>query len=62
MLYPQAAATLAVPATPLNPQGCWDWWGYNDFSFDMTGHYATKDGLQIAAVWRMVQRLVAPGS
>lgn len=62
VLYPQAAATLAVPATPLNPQGCWDWWGYNDFSFDMTGHYATKDGLQIAAVWRMVQRLVGPGA
>lgn len=62
VLYPQAAATLAVPATPLNPQGCWDWWGYNDFSFDMTGHYATKDGLQIAAVWRMVERLAGAGA
>lgn len=62
VLYPQAAATMTVPLTPLNPQGCWDLWGYNDFSFDMTGHYATKDGLQIAAVWRMVQRLVGEGN
>lgn len=59
VLYPQTAATSASPITPFNPQGCWDWWGYNDFSFDMPGHYATKDGLQIAAVWRMVQRLAA---
>jgi len=59
VLYPQTAATSAVPITPFNPQGCWDWWGYNDFAFDMTGRYATKEGLQIAAVWRMVQALAA---
>lgn len=57
VLYPQTVATSAVPLTPLNPQGCWDWWGYNDFSFDMAGHYATRDGAQIGAVWRMVQQL-----
>ena len=59
VLYPQAAATVAFPGTPLNPQGCWDWWGYNDFGWSMTGHYATRDGEQIAAVWRMVLRLTA---
>lgn len=57
VLYPQAVATVAPPLTPLNPNGCWDWWGYNDFSFDMPGHYATKDGAQIAAVWRMATAL-----
>lgn len=57
VLYPQTAATSAVPLTPYNPQGCWDWWGYNDFSFDMAGHYATRDGAQISAVWRMLQQL-----
>lgn len=62
VLYPQTAATSAAPITPFNPQGCWDWWGYNDFSFDMPGHYATKDGIQIAAVWRMVERLAGGGS
>ncbi len=65
VLYPQATDTIPVPllpSRPLNPQGCWDWWGYNDFGYDMTGHYATKDGVQIAAVWRMVQQLASGGS
>ena len=45
VLFPQAAVT------PVNPQGCWDWWGY-------TGHdYLTKDGSQIVAVKRMLDRL-----
>lgn len=57
VLYPQTAATSAVPLTPFNPQGCWDWWGYNDFAYDPAGHYATRDGAQIGAVWRMVQQL-----
>lgn len=57
VLYPQVTATYALPGTPLNPQGCWDWWGYNDFGWSMTGHYATQDGDQIASVWRMAQRL-----
>lgn len=57
VLYPQTAATGAAPLTPFNPQGCWDWWGYNDFSFDLAGHYATRDGAQISAVWRMLEQL-----
>ncbi|WP_168734305.1 extracellular catalytic domain type 2 short-chain-length polyhydroxyalkanoate depolymerase [Pseudothauera nasutitermitis] len=61
VLYPQATATRAVPITPLNPQGCWDWWGYNDFLFDAPGRYATREGLQVSAVWRMVERLRAGG-
>ena len=27
ILYPQAISTVL----PLNPQGCWDWWGYTAF-------------------------------
>ncbi|HEX5393101.1 MAG TPA: hypothetical protein VFW68_07465 [Rhodocyclaceae bacterium] len=57
VLYPQTVAAVSPPVTPLNPMGCWDWWGYNDFAFNAPGHYATQDGAQIAAVWRMVQRL-----
>ena len=57
VLYPQAAAAVAPPLTPLNPQGCWDWWGYNDFGWDMVGHYATAGGDQIASVWSMAERL-----
>jgi poly(3-hydroxybutyrate) depolymerase len=51
VLYPQATSTII----PFNPNGCWDWWGYNDTGDQIAGHYATQQGLQIAAVWRMAQ-------
>jgi len=57
VLYPQAAASATLP---LNPNGCWDWWGYNDTTSRQLGRYATRDGLQIAAVWRMAQALAKP--
>ena len=45
VLFPQVATT------PLNPQGCWDWWGY-------TGRdYLTRKAPQITAVMEMLQRL-----
>lgn len=59
VLYPQTVAAVAPPQTPLNPQGCWDWWGYNDFGWDMAGHYATAGGDQIASVWSMAERLAS---
>lgn len=47
VLFPQ------VDPGPLNPQGCWDWWGY-------TGReYLTRNGPQIVAVRRMLERLAA---
>lgn len=64
VLYPQAMPSEKLPPYPFNPKGCWDWWGYNDTQ-DMTtlgaraGTYATKDGVQIAAVWRMVEKLTS---
>jgi poly(3-hydroxybutyrate) depolymerase len=45
VLYPQAQDG------PGNPNGCWDWWGYTD------QRYATKDGVQVAAVHRMLLAL-----
>lgn len=40
-----------VSPGPLNPQGCWDWWGY-------TGkEYLTKKAAQIRAVRGMLDRL-----
>lgn len=59
VFYPQTVAAVVPPATPMNPQGCWDWWGYNDYGWNMTGYYATRDGAQIASVWNMVQTLAA---
>jgi poly(3-hydroxybutyrate) depolymerase len=45
VLFPQ------VKASPVNPQGCWDWWGY-------TGReYLTRKGAQVTAVRRMLERL-----
>ncbi len=41
VLYPQVASSQVAP---MNPYGCWDWWGY-------TGeNYATKEGAQITVV------------
>lgn len=60
VLYPQARATVGAPMAPVNPMGCWDWWGYNDFMYDASaGRYAQKGGAQIAAVWRMAEKLAA---
>ncbi len=48
VLYPYAVKSTA----PIfNPQGCWDWWGYDD------PNYATKNGTQISIVYKMVQHL-----
>jgi len=49
VLYPQAATSAG------NPNGCWDWWGYDD------PDYATKNGRQMAAIKNMVDR-IASGS
>ena len=41
VLYPQVASSKIAP---MNPYGCWDWWGY-------TGDdYATKNGPQVEAI------------
>src|ERR1035437_1908542 len=48
VLYPQ---TIASSLAPLNPNGCWDWWGYNESS------YAKKSGSQITMIKAMLTRL-----
>jgi poly(3-hydroxybutyrate) depolymerase len=50
VLYPQTKKSLFMP---LNPQGCWDWWGYS------SSDYANKEGAQIIAVTQMLQSLSA---
>jgi poly(3-hydroxybutyrate) depolymerase len=52
VLYPQANAMNTGTRLPRsNPNGCWDWWGYDDAS------YAVKNGRQMMAVAHMVNRL-----
>jgi len=46
VLYPQAKNTT------FNPNGCWDWWGFTG------SNYATKKGVQVAAVKNMVDHLM----
>ena len=46
ILYPSARASV------LNPNGCWDWWGYTSPA------YASKLGLQMATVRAMVVALL----
>ena len=41
VLYPQVASSKIAP---MNPYGCWDWWGYTSEA------YATKNGPQVAAI------------
>lgn len=50
VLYPQARASMA----PLNPKGCWDWWGYSGQNYD------TRDGVQMSMIARMSAALGAP--
>ncbi len=47
VLYPQTKSSLM----PLNPKGCWDWWGYSGDRFQ------TKNGAQIRHIMNMVQAL-----
>jgi poly(3-hydroxybutyrate) depolymerase len=48
LLFPQIEASYR----PLNPMGCWDWWGYDG------ENYAVKDGPQIRAIRMMIGDLI----
>jgi len=61
VLYPQAHATTPAELPPnlwadallyQNPEGCWNWWGYSD-----DRQYLTKKGVQVLAIWKMIERL-----
>jgi hypothetical protein len=47
-LYPQVGSSKIAP---MNPLGCWDWWGYTD------ENYATRGGRQIKVVKAMLDSL-----
>lgn len=61
VLYPQAD-TVGVKDLPeprsdallaTNPAGCWNWWGYAGDE-----RYLLKDGLQVTAIYGMIQRIL----
>jgi poly(3-hydroxybutyrate) depolymerase len=49
VLYPQAVSSYS----PLNPNGCWDWWGIDDTT------YATKNGTEMKAVMAMINKITS---
>ncbi len=52
VLYPQVSSSGKLGTPTQNPLGCWDWWGYSGTE------YATRDGVQITAIKKMVDRLM----
>ncbi len=50
VVYPQVFPSLL---NPVNGQGCWDWWGYDD------PDYAKKSGRQLLMTKRMLDRITA---
>lgn len=52
VLYPQTRASFA----PLNPQACWDWWGYSGADYD------TRQGVQQQWLRRALAALGVPGA
>ncbi len=65
VLYPQAHATTVaelpvqsvLSALNINPEGCWNWWGYSS-----DAQFLTKQGVQINAIWSMVRRVTGQGN
>lgn len=54
VLYPQV---LPSAATPLNPLGCWDWWGYDGKMKGQLATFPTREGAQLSAIHAMVREL-----
>lgn len=50
VLYPQTRASMV----PLNPKGCWDWWGYSGEAYD------TREGAQMRWLEHAAAALGAP--
>jgi poly(3-hydroxybutyrate) depolymerase len=65
VLYPQAHATTVSELSSqnflslfnTNLAGCWNWWGYAGDK-----QFLTKQGVQVVAIWSMVQRLTGQGN
>ncbi|GAB2789397.1 PHB depolymerase family esterase [Halomonas shantousis] len=55
VLYPQAEPSLP------NPQGCWDWWGYDESTWQLHPLHDTHNGRQTAALKAMVDHISGRG-
>ncbi len=53
ILFPQVVPSVI---SPINPMGCWDWWGYT------TKEFATKLSPQMLSVKKMIDGNVTSGN
>jgi len=51
VLYPQTETRLG------NPQGCWDWWGYAESTWQLDPMHDSRQGSQTRALMAMLERL-----
>ncbi|WP_027965796.1 PHB depolymerase family esterase [Halomonas halocynthiae] len=51
ILYPQAKPSMA------NPQGCWDWWGFTESSWQIDPLHDSRQGRQANALMQMLDTL-----
>ncbi len=56
VLYPQVQPSNGAP---LNPEGCWDFWGYSSPANAEPDFY-TRKAPQLSAVYKMIERLSQP--
>jgi hypothetical protein len=57
VLYPQVQAIGLTSRGVINPQACWDWWGYLDADPMASPSYLLKSGRQISAIKAMIDRV-----
>lgn len=58
MLYPQVKPSNELP---MNPDGCWDFWGYSSPD-NPNPDYFTHNAPQLRAIYKMIARLAGPRS
>jgi len=51
VLYPQAETSLP------NPQGCWDWWGFAESTWQLDPLHDSRQGSQTRALMAMIEHL-----
>ena len=54
VVYPDTIASPAGSGSVVNPNACFDWWGYSNGT---DPNYALKSGLQMTVLYKMVQRV-----
>lgn len=60
VLFPQTQSRLDMIGGTINPEGCWDWWGYATTGGERARMlYGTRKGPQVIAIRAMIDRVTA---